>query len=426
MYTVLATRYSRGCPGAARLACGLAIEQRHAERRSTLENCVSKGRVSKNNLALKMTRAGDLETGHLDQRQDQDAKRPGLVDSGPGMVHEIDDEELNDQHREGIEELTRKLQLMSSGQGGRRRGTTGNNTGNAATSTSDNSLESRGSLEDGETHVELQKLELMYSNEMMLVKGLVCWTLLVFVWWGIWVMQNDDETAQDQNQPTSAILAVYQRVGYALSVALLLPSLFEMGFTWLILVGDRQEPTMTLIKKISSYNLLEYSIRGTVLALAAVLFSLPLLLVLTVMGLPRHLCRRRFENNLTSDRMREEEEWWSAFYRLFGLLPDALLTWSLFPLSFFIIVDDSGSSAMSVITDLVAVQIFATLDDMIVQMLLLPHEGLHSLFRLYASRLKRNPIRRPRLRTRTTTSSNTLHEHGSSKADPSTSSFSAT
>ncbi|GBG26873.1 Hypothetical Protein FCC1311_030952 [Hondaea fermentalgiana] len=272
-----------------------------------------------------------------------------------------------------------------------------------------------GEQEDEELAETLEDLKFLYSNERMFVKGLVCWTLLVFVWSGMIVSWEDESAENGMQNDTSAILHVYQQVGYVLSVLLLLPSLFEMGFTWMILIGEAEEPTQTLIKKIADYNLIQYAARGLVLAFFAVALSLPLLFILIVFGLPRQLCRRQDD-----DEDDEAAKWWSAFYRLFGLLPDALLTWSLFPLSYFILMDDSGSSAMSVITDLVAVQIFATLDDLIVQMLLRPQEGLQSLFKLYAGDTK--PRRRRRPGARRASSSGSSHP---ATATSSSSSFSS-
>jgi len=219
-----------------------------------------------------------------------------------------------------------------------------------------------------------------YSNRMMFVKGLVCWVLFIFVWLGIFVLldNNSGDPSQVCRFEANRNLCTFKRVAFALSASLLLPNLFEMGFTSIILIGDQKKHTLRLLERIANYGLLEYMIRGFFLGIAAVLFSVPALLVMIVCGLPSRLLRACIRSEEAPE---DRRAWWSAFNRVWGLAPDAMLTWSLFPVSYFVIMD--STTAAGVITNLVAVTVFASLDDIIVQMLLSPQQAVIFVFKLY-------------------------------------------
>lgn len=71
----------------------------------------------------------------------------------------------------------------------------------------------------------------------------------------------------------------------------------------------------------------------------------------------------------------------SIFYYLFLLLPDIALTIALFPLSFYVI--SSTETISDSFVNLVAVQVFAQLDDVLVRLLVLPRKSLGDIIDNY-------------------------------------------
>lgn len=209
----------------------------------------------------------------------------------------------------------------------------------------------------------VKEVKLPIEKWSYLVKVAITYLFMGLAGWAI-VLLLDEEEEPWGCSADSEKLCTFKKVAAGVSCLLLLPFWFESNYqgfkvalSWIDDDGLEflSDDTQGLLARITG----DHDDGGLIFALFVALFG-PIFFILLVLYLII----------IDSGDLTPCEGILVLFYYIFGIMPDWILAYALFPLSVLVIL--SSQTVGEVLINLVAMQIFAQLDDILVKMIVRP------------------------------------------------------